>query len=298
MAALCGLIASEVSVLNKAIAQEATHKNLVYATIGAKPRHLDLYLSPHGSAEKPQPVIVWIHGGAWRSGSKEGVPVLHWLKRGFSIASIDYRLSPEAPFPAQVEDIKAAIRFLRARSETYRLDPQRMVIAGASAGGHLAALVGVSNRLKDLEGNSGEHLGIDSSVQGIVSFYGASNLQSILDQSTEFGKSVRVPALDLLLGGQPIDKPLLARLASPVVHVDATDPPLWLVHGDADPQMPIEQSKELAAVYSKLGLSVDFEVLPGSKHGGAEFFEEKRLNRIADEILRSGPFSQRDDRSR
>jgi len=95
---------------------------------------------------------------------------------------------------------------------------------------------------------------------------------------------VRVPALQLLLGGTPDEKPELARLASPVTHVDSTDPPLWLIHGDADPQMPFEQSRELAAKYEQVKGTVRFETVTGGKHGGPEFFEPTRLDRLADEI--------------
>ena len=132
------------------------------------------------------------------------------------MASVDYRLSTQAKFPAQIHDIKAAIRFLRARAADFHLDAGRIVIAGASAGGHLAALVGVSNRNSELEGKVGDYLGADSSVQGIVSYFGASDLTTILDQSTPHGLDVRVPALDLLLGGQPKDLPELAKLANAI----------------------------------------------------------------------------------
>jgi dipeptidyl aminopeptidase/acylaminoacyl peptidase len=114
-------------------------------------------------------------------------------------------------------------------------------------------------------------------VQGIISLFGASNLMTILSQSTPHGLSVRVPALQLLLGGQPNEKPDLAKLASPVNHVDAHDPPLLLIHGDADPQMPPEQSQELKKAYEAAGCQVQLEVIPGGKHGGKEFYDETRM---------------------
>ncbi|WP_197167916.1 alpha/beta hydrolase [Neorhodopirellula pilleata] len=238
--------------------------------------------------EGGNPTIVWVHGGAWRAGSKSDVPVLHWLERGFAIASVDYRLSTEAKFPAQVHDIKAAIRYLRGHASELNLDPNRFVIAGSSAGGHLAALVGVSGGVEELEGSIGDHVSESSDVQAIVSFYGASNLQSILSQSTEHGLRVRVPALQLLLGGQPDEVPELAKLASPVAHVDISDPPLWLIHGDADPQMPPQQSEELRAAYEKLSLPVELDVVAGGKHGGEEFFSKERLGRLATVLRQRG----------
>ncbi len=150
-------------------------------------------------------------------------------------------------------------------------------IAGDSAGAHLAALVGVSNGHPGLEGEVGTDRAQSSDVQGIISFYGAANLTTILEQSTPHGLKVRVPALDLLLGGQPDDLPELARLASPVFHADRRDPPLLLLHGDQDPQMPINQSHELCAAYRKVNAPVQFEVVHGAAHGGAMFYDPERL---------------------
>ena len=224
------------------LAAEPTHRNIEYARVGDVSLKLDLYLPKQADA----PLIVYVHGGAWRGGSKSDVPIVKLIDHGFAIASVDYRLSTQAPFPAQVHDIKAAIRFLCASSEQLHIDTKRIAIMGSSAGGHLAALVGVTNGDKQLEGSAGEHLDQSSAVQCIVSLYGASNLQTILSQSTDAGLKMRVPALQLLLGGQPSEKPELAKLASPVAHLDKQDPPLLLIHGDADPQMPPQQSQEFA----------------------------------------------------
>jgi len=145
---------------------------------------------------------------------------------------------------------------------------------------HLAALVGVSNGHPELEGNVGTDRSESSDVQGIISFYGAANLTTILDQSTPHGLKVRVPALDLLLGGQPAAVPALARLASPVRHVDQQDPPLLLFHGDQDPQMPINQSHELYGAYQKVKAPVEFVVVYGAAHGGAAFYDDERLAHV------------------
>lgn len=267
------------------IAAEPSRADIEYAKIGDRSLTLDLYLPKREATSSRSPTVVWVHGGAWRSGSKDNVPILRWLDHGFAIASIEYRLSPEAKFPAQIHDIKGAVRFLHNRANEFGLDPDRFVIAGGSAGGHLGALTGVSNGVASLEGTIGEHLDAPSDIRAIVSFYGASDLQTILEQSTEYGLSVRVPALQLFLGGQPSELPEVAKLASPVTHVDPTDPPLWLVHGDADPQMPIEQSRQLTDLYRQTGLPVDFEVIPGGRHGGEAFFAPERLDRIAKGLL-------------
>lgn len=255
--------------------------DIEYARLGDRILKLDLY-APKSDFQGPRPLIIWVHGGAWRSGTKAAVPVLEWLERGYAIASVEYRLSPEAKFPAQIHDIKAAIRFLRSGAEGLGLDPDKFIIAGASAGGHLAALTGVTNGHALLEGKVGAHLSVSSDVQGIVSFYGASNLQSILSQSTEHGLSVRVPALKLLLGDVPEAQSDLAKLASPVAHVDAADPPLLLIHGDADPQMPPEQSDELLAAYGEIDLPCNLTIVTGGKHGGKGFYTSQQLSSQAE----------------
>lgn len=141
----------------------------------------------------------------------------------------------------------------------------------------------------ELEGKVGEFLDQSSDVQAIVSYYGASNLETILSQSTPKGLEYRIPALKLLLGDTPDQKPELAKLASPVTHLDKKDPPLLLIHGDADPQMPLQQSQELAKAYEAQGLPVTLIVMPGSRHGGAEFYDEERTAIVAkflDKVLR------------
>jgi acetyl esterase/lipase len=253
--------------------------------VGETSLKLDLH-RPQG--ENP-PLIVYVHGGGWRAGSKEDVPIADLYDKGFAIASVDYRLSTQAVFPAQVHDIKAAIRFLRAKAGLFHINASKIAIIGSSAGGHLAALVGVSNGNQELEGKVGEHLDRSSDLQVIVSYYGASNLESILSQSTPKGLDFRIPALKLLLGDTPDKKPELAKMASPVAHLDKNDPPLLLIHGDSDPQMPPQQSQELAKAYQALGLPVTLIMLPGSLHGGSEFYDEERTDLVAkflDKVLR------------
>ena len=257
-------------------------RDVEYARAGEHALKLDLHL-PVG---KPRSLlVVWIHGGAWRSGSKKDVPIGKWIEDGYAVASVDYRLSTEAKFPAQIHDIKAAIRFLRGHGGEWRLPTKKIAIAGDSAGAHLAALVGVSNGHAELEGAIGNDLKQSSDVQGIVSFYGAANLTTILQQSTPHGLNVRVPALQLLLGDVPTNAPVLARLASPVFHVDRNDPPLLLLHGDQDPQMPINQSLELLGAYRKVKAPVQFEVVHGAAHGGAKFYDAER-HQVVREFLR------------
>jgi acetyl esterase/lipase len=245
--------------------------NIVYGAVGERKLLLDTYI-PAGADDLP--LLVWVHGGAWHSMDKERVPIMSFLDHGYALASVDFRLSGEAPFPAQIHDIKAAVRYLRANAKGY--DANSIVLVGASSGGHLVAMAGVTNGDVSFEGNIGNYLDTPSDVQAIVSYFGASNLTSILAQSTPHGLSVRIPALDLLIGGQPDVVPEIARRASPVFFVDANDPPLHMLHGDQDPQMPINQSHELHHAYKEAGAVVQFDVVYGGGHSGPAFWDEER----------------------
>lgn len=262
-----------LAFVTASLAADVVH-DISFATVAGQELKLDLYRPDHA---KPVGLIIWVHGGAWSGGSRKSPDLQAMTELGWAVASVDYRLSKVAKFPAQIHDIKAALRFLRAHADEYGYPATRFIIAGSSAGGHLAALVGVTNGDRELEGTVGGNPQTSSDIQAIVDMYGASNLTTILAQSTPHGLSVRQPALDLLLGGQPEAVPELARLASPVFHVDRNDPPLLLLHGDQDPQMPINQAHELQGAYEKAGLSAQFIVLHGSAHGGPAFKTEATL---------------------
>jgi acetyl esterase/lipase len=252
-----------------------SERDVVFATVDGKPLALDLHF-PAGVANPP--LVVWVHGGAWRSGSKDEVP-RPILEKGFAIASVNYRLSGEARFPAAAHDIKAAIRFLRANATRYGYRSDRIAIGGSSAGAHLAALVGVTNGLAALEGTVGDARNEPSTVQAILVYYPATDLTTILAQSTPFGLDMRIPALEEWLGATPEKVKALAELASPVLHVDRSDPPLLIFHGDRDPQMPINQSHQLEGAYEALGLDAHLEVVHGAAHGGAAFYAPAHLDR-------------------
>ncbi len=273
LAALVVSVACAVPTHILAQRTDPQHQDVVYATVDGMDLALDIYM-PAG-VESP-PLLIWVHGGAWSRGSKEQAR-LEFVEAGIATASLDFRQSTDAQFPAAVHDIKAAIRFLRANASVYGYRTDRIAISGNSSGGHLAALVGVSNGHPSLEGTVGDHLDQSSDVQAIISYYGASNLPTILAQSTPVGLGVREPALTLLLGALPDEAKDLAELASPVFQVDRSDPPLLLLHGDQDPQMPINQAHELVGAYKQLGLDVTFDVVHGSAHGGRAFHRDEHL---------------------
>lgn len=242
--------------------------DIPYASVGARQLLLDLHLPD--DVQDPA-LVVYLHGGAWRMGDKAEVPQF-LVEAGFAVASLDFRSSEEARFPANVHDIKAGVRFLRANAGRYGYRADRIAISGSSSGGHLAALVGTTNGHAALEGTIGEHHDVSSSVQAIISWVGASNLATILAQSAPEGLKVRVPALQLLFGAQPDQVPDLARLASPVNHVDAGDPPVLILHGNKDLTIPLEQAMELDAAYRNAGLVPETIILDGVGHVARPFF--------------------------
>ena len=262
-----------------AVAAPTITPDIEYATSAAgEPLKLDLYLP---EASPAAPLIVWVHGGAWENGNKSAMPLAPIIARGFAVASLDFSPASKAKFPGQIHEIKAGIRFLRAEASRYGYDASRIAIMGASSGAHLAAVVGTSNGSAELEGTMGDHRDQSSDVHAIVSYFAATTLTTILAQTTPFGFNIREPALLRLLGAPPKEAEALAKLASPVFQVDRADPPLMLLHGDQDPQMPINQSHELAGAYEQQGLQVDFIVVHGAAHGGDAFYSTENVDRVA-----------------
>ena len=177
------------------------HRNLEYVKGGHERQKLDLYVPD--KADGPLPVIVWVHPGAWMFGGKEECPAIPFLSKGYAVASINHRYSRQSPFPAQIEDCKAAIRWLRANAKTYNLDTERFGVWGASSGGHLSALLGTSGDVKDLEGTQGE-TGPSSRVQAVVDWFGPTDVakmggmhdNSDSPESRLLVSSARKPALN------------------------------------------------------------------------------------------------------
>lgn len=265
-------------------AEPARHlTDIPYATVDGHTLALDLHL-PGGVAQPP--LVVFLHGGAWSSGDKKSYPEF-LLAQGFAVASVEFRSSREARFPANVHDIKAAIRFLRAKQAEHGYRAARIAVSGVSSGAHLALLVGTSTGVDELEGQVGAHLGESSAIQAIVSWYGAANFATILAQSTEFGRGVREPALKLLLGALPEEVPELATQASPVSHVGAGDPPAILLHGDQDRQMPVNQTLEFEGAYRKAGLPVETVIVNGAGHGGDAFYAGEPGSRVIEFLRRN-----------
>ena len=260
--------------------------DIEYAKVNEHSLLLDLYLPDN--IDNP-PLIVWIHGGAWSFGTKEDIHVQSITDHGFAIASINFRNSPEAQFPAQIHDIKASIRYLRAHAKELGVNADNIAIWGYSSGGHLAALTGTTNNHAEFEGSLGLHLDISSTVQAIVDYSGPANLLTILNQSTTHGVSVRLPALTELFGKEPSDPDIQEQLtlASPVHQVTADDVPLLIMHGVQDNQVPINQSLELQDAYIKQGLPVEVNWLVEAEHTSGEYFESPYIEQVADFLERA-----------
>lgn len=230
---------------------------------------LDLYL-PEKTPSKPLPVVLWIHGGGWKNGRKEN-PQLAWLAaEGYAVVSLGYRLSWAARWPAQLEDARAAIRWLRTNAAKYALDPARIAVSGGSSGANLAGVVGTANAA------AGES--VSSRVQAVIDFYGASDVLTMPPNVPGPGKTEADLAnanAAKLLGGIVRDRPAAAKSMSTLHLVTRDDPPFLIIHGDKDPQVPIEQSERLHAKLKATGVASELVVLPGAGHGGKEFSSDE-----------------------
>lgn len=239
-------------------------RDIEYATVDGTSLLLDLCL-PSGPAESPVPLVLWVHGGGWRAGDKDPTRAPTTLGEEYAIASVNYRLSDEAIFPAQIHDVKAAVRFLRGNADRFGLDPERFGAWGSSAGGHLVALLGTSCDIPELEGELGEHLDQSSCVQAVCDFFGPTDLLALLGQR---GENARRPmAEDALLGGPIEENVELATLAGPITHVDGTDPPFLIMHGSEDPLVSVEQSIAFDLALRAAGVESTLLVIDGAGHG-------------------------------
>jgi acetyl esterase/lipase len=244
-----------------AVAVPATAKDVTYKGN----QRLDLYA---GVGSGPRPLIVWVHGGGWQSGDKsQCLPVrLGFPDHGYSVACVNYRLSAVAPFPAQIEDVRDAIAFLRTNAGRYGVDPRRFVAWGSSAGGHLVSLAGTTSGSAIFTADA-----VGSAVQAVVDFYGPIDLTAMATTPGYTSHSRADSAESRLLGGPVLEQSDAARRANPVSYVDGGDPPCLIVHGSADPVVPPAQSQLFHDALLAAGVTVELRVIPGAKHGGPEF---------------------------
>ena len=255
-------------------------RDLEYGPHGERNK-LDLYL-PEKEADHPLPLVIWIHGGGWENGNKDNPMGLALLKKGYAVASINYRLSQMAKFPAQIEDCKAAVRFLRANAKKYNLDPDHFGVFGASAGGHLVALLGTTGGVKELEGD-GLNKGVSSRVQAVVDFFGPTDMLKMKEEADEkpaFDANSADSPVGRLFGGPILEHKELAEKANPIHYIQRDAAPFLIMHGDKDNIVPLAQSRILDDALKAAKVESTLVVIEGNGHGGPGFVSPENLKKI------------------
>ncbi len=242
-------------------------RDLEYVKGGHARNRLDLYLPE--KASRPLPVILWVHGGGWKRGDKTNGPAFQFATRGYAVASMNYRFSQDAVFPAQIYDCKAAVRWLRAPARQYGLDARHIGAWGGSAGGHLVALLGTTAGIRELEGPGG-NADQSSRVQAVVDWYGPTVFLTARARNTRHQ----------LFGGDPRQHPEKARQASPLTYVSKDAAPFLIMHGDQDQTVKLAHSEILARALKRAGAEVTLEVIKGGRHGGFLFTNAQNLKRV------------------
>ncbi len=240
------------------------HRDLAYVEAGHARQKLDLYIPDTG---ENFPLIIWVHGGAWRGGDKKDYRPIPYLKAGYAGASLNYRLSQHARFPAQIQDVKAAVRWLRANADTYRLDPNRFAAWGSSAGGHLVAMLGTAGDVTQFD--VGENLEVSSRVHAVVDYFGPTDFLQMDAHRLPDGLVHDAPDSpeSQLIGGPIQQHKEQVKQANPITYVSEDDPPILIVHGDRDALVPYHQSLLLHDALAAAGVPVTLYRVEGGGHG-------------------------------
>jgi acetyl esterase/lipase len=262
--------------------------NIPYANDTLKKHLLDIYLPP--AKKSSYPLIVWVHGGAWISNDKYADmgymtnTIKAFIDSGYAIASIDYRYSTTAPFPAQIQDCNEALEYLYQNGAKYSLDVNRIALIGFSAGGHLASLLALSNNnyVKSFYADGKKS---HFKISLMLDFYGPSDLLTLKGNDSNDPKN----PITLLLGTRAIDRPDLAKKASPATYIDKNDPPFLIVQGEKDESVNPDESVNLSSRLKSAGVDNELIIVPGAPHFGAMFdaeFIRKRIFYFLDKYLK------------
>ncbi len=251
---------------------------------------MDIILPFRQANENPRPLLIWVCGGAWVTMDRSAhIPWLfHIAHRGFTVASVEYRLSNSAHFPAQLEDIKKAIRYLRAHAAAYGIDPHRIAIGGESAGAYIAAMAGTANGKKEYD--KGDYLEQSSDVLAVIDYYGPScfTLESPCS-AAENKEAASVPECPspahMLLGYEPTKHPDLAALSAPLSLITSSTPPFFIAHGTEDHIVPIRNSELLYAELEKNNVPAQFYAIRNAGHADMQFYQQEMAEIISEFLI-------------
>jgi acetyl esterase/lipase len=260
--------------------------DLAYIPDGDEAHRLDLYL-PRELPASPLPLIVHLHGGGWMGGNKFPCPVVGMVREGYAVASVEYRFSQKAKFPAQIQDCQAAIRWLRANAVKYHLNPEKVGVVGGSAGGHLSALVGTAGGTGAFPAIGGNEDQSDR-VQAVCDIFGPADFTTVVGQAAADPNvknvftfnSPKDPYSQLI--GVPLETTEKSRAVSPVTYLSEDDPPFLILHGTHDALVPYAQSVQFAEALREKGVPVWLQTLPGAGHGGPAFTKAPVLKLMKD----------------
>jgi acetyl esterase/lipase len=291
----CVFAASLAALVSISQAQQPDFPDLQWATVptdagGTQPLRMNIWLADSGVDRAP--LVIWIHGGGWQGGTYDNLPqgLQALLDNGYAVASIQYRLSGAAIFPAQIHDVKGAVRYLRSHADEFALDASRFAAFGSSAGGHLTTLLATSGGVAELEGTTGGNLDESSTIQTAIDYFGPTDIVNMtLDIATppggashdaptspeskligfsDPGEGIGVLRENLTNPASPFpEKAALATLINPITHLDANDPPIFIAHGDQDTTVPFKQSQRLADALEAVDIEHVFRTVVGAGHG-------------------------------
>lgn len=243
------------------------HANLTYATLGDRSLRVDVY-APSTLPESPIPVILWVHGGGWRGGSKDRInraaPI---LDRGYGVVSVEYRLSGEAVFPAAIADVKAGLRWVRANASRFGFDPSRIGAWGSSAGGHLVALLGTAHEVAEWDEIHEGNPQVSSRPDAVCNWFGPSDFLRMNDFPGRIDHNAADSPESRFIGGPIQDHPEKTQRANPIRYVTADDPPMLHMHGEVDQAVPFNQSELLHAALKAVGLDSELYMVKNGDHG-------------------------------